>query len=185
VRRLLTPSLTVALLCVTAACGSSAKHATSTTGSTTTTTVGGVVAPTTIAGEETTTPPTTAAGGATVDLNLHAKGTINGTDFDGPVVGSQLLCTAAGTGDYVHVNWAGTIVIKGQGEQIAGDMDLKIPSTVFPSGGTASLELAGDYQHRVGATSGTATAGAKDGTINAEYAAGSDTAALQGTWRCT
>jgi hypothetical protein len=116
---------------------------------------------------------------------MHAKGTINGIDFDGPVAGSELRCTPSGDGNYVQVIWAGTIAIKGKGEQISGDMNLKIPSTVFPSGGQASMVLSGDYQHRIGATSGTATADAKSGTINAEYAAGSDTGALQGTWRCT
>jgi hypothetical protein len=110
---------------------------------------------------------------------------IKGVAFDGPVAGSELMCTASGDGNYVQVNWAGTIKIKSKDEQISGDMDLKIPTTTFPSGGTASLVLAGDYQRRVGATSGTATADAKSGTINAEYAVGPDHASLQGSWRCT
>ena len=64
-------------------------------------------------------------------------------------------------------------------------MNLKTGGTDFPAGGNASIVLEGDYQHRVPATSGTASAGGKSGTINAEYSAGSDHAALQGTWRCS
>jgi hypothetical protein len=173
----------VAVLCLLAACGSSAKKSGVAVGTTTTSTVPAAVAVTDTLETETTTTPTTAA--SKIDLNMHAKGSINGVDFDGPVAGSKLVCTPAGTGDYVHVDWAGTIVIKTKGVQISGDMDLKIGSTVFPSGGTAGLLLADDYQHRVGATSGTATADARSGTISATYAAGADNAALQGTWRCS
>ncbi len=170
-----------ALVCLVA-CGSSAKTGTSTGATTTTTAVKpGVAATTTIEGEPTTTSVTA----RTIDFNMHAKGSINGVDFDGPIAATELRCTPSGAGDYVQVVWAGTIVVKTRGEQISGDMNLKIGSTVFPSGGTASLVLGGDYQHRVGATSGTATAGAKSGTINAEYAAGADHGAVQGTWRCT
>ena len=175
----------VALVCVVTACGSSSSKKIGTTGATTTTTTtvrAGVVAPTTTPEESSTT---TATGANAVNFNMHAKGTINGVDFDGPVAGSELRCTPSGDGNYVQVIWAGTIAIKGKGEQISGDMNLKIGSTVFPTGGQASMVLSGDYQHRIGATSGTATADAKSGTINAEYAAGSDTGALQGTWHCT
>jgi hypothetical protein len=172
-----------ALVCLVAACGSSSKKiGTSTVASTTSTVRAGVVG-TPGAPDEATTTPTTAT--STVDFNMHAKGSINGVDFDGPIAGSELRCTPSGAGDYVQVVWDGTIVIKTKGEQISGDMNLKVGSTVFPNGGTASIVLGGDYQHRVGATSGTATADAKSGTINAEYSAGSDHAALQGTWRCT
>ncbi len=177
--------LSVALVSVVTACRSSSPKKSGTAGATTTTTTtvrASVVAPTTPPEEQTTTPTT---GANAVGFNMHAKGTINGIDFDGPVAGSELRCTPSGDGNYVQVIWAGTIAIKGKGEQISGDMNLKISSTVFPSGGQASMVLGGDYQHRIGATSGTATADATSGTINAEYATGSDTGALQGTWRCT
>jgi hypothetical protein len=172
----------VALVCVLAACGSSSKPTGTSVGSTTTTLHPGLAVTTTLPDESTTTATSSANA---VALNMHAKGTIDGVDFDGPVAGSSLQCSPSGDGNYVAVDWGGTIVIKGQGEQIVGDMNLKIGGTTFPSGGTASITLKGDYQHRVGATSGTATADAKSGTINAEYSAGADHAALQGTWRCT
>jgi hypothetical protein len=173
----------VALLCLMAACGSSSskKIGTASVTTTTTTTIraGGVPPTTTVEGSATT--PST--GTNAVNFNMHANGTINGIDFDGPIAGSELRCTPSGDGNYVQVIWAGTIAVKGQDEQISGDMNLKIGSTVFPSGGQASMVLGGDYQHRIGATSGTADA--KSGTINAKYSAGSDTGALQGTWHCT
>jgi len=159
----------LAALCATG-CGSSSKNTAA--GSSPTTSV-----------EETTTSPTTTTTPSRVDMTFHAKGTINGVAFDGPVIGDTLRCDPSGND--VQVNWGGTISIKGKDEQIAGDMLVKIgASTTFPNDGTAGLLLGGDYQHRVGATAGTATADAKSGTIDAQYAAGSDQASLQGTWGC-
>jgi hypothetical protein len=131
--------------------------------------------------EQTTATATTAA--PTVNINMHAKGTINAVDFDGPIAGGSLECNPVTAG--VEVIWSGSVDVKGRPEQISGDMSLKIGGTSFPNGGNASLVLGGNYQHRVGATTGAATADAKSGTINAQYAEGSDTASLEGTWRCT
>jgi len=163
------------------ACSSSSKNNTAGVASTTTsTTIVAGITPTTAGADETTTSPATSAN--TVDINFHAKGSINGIDFDGPVAGDSLRCTPTGTD--VQVTWGGTINIKGRGEQISGDMLVKIGGSAFPSDGTASLVIAVDYKHRVGAISGTATADAKSGTIHAQYSGGSDTGSLDGTWRC-
>jgi hypothetical protein len=134
----------VALVCLIAACGSSSKQTgTSTVGSTTTTLHPVLAATTTLPNEATTTATSSAN---TSKFNMHAKGSINGVDFDGPIAGSSLQCSPSGDGNYVAVQWGGTIVIKGRGEQISGDMNLKIGGTDFPTGGIASIVLKGDYQ---------------------------------------
>ena len=119
------------------------------------------------------------------DLHLTVAGTIGGAALQGPVVPAALTCTPAGAN--LQINWSGSVQAAGRPMQISGDMNIKTSgTTTFPSGGTASVVLNGDYKNRVPATSGTATVGpdGKAASIDAQLASDPDRATVQGTLNC-
>ena len=145
----------------------------------------------------TPTPGSTGSGGQ----SWFVSGTVRGATFQGPVTVARVLCTpiSVGGSSGVQVTWGGTVHDNagGRSEQISGDMsfpqfgDWTIP-TNDPHTPVASLVVAGDYSNRYGLSSGTGglgsgslTAAAGSGTVDATYSTGSDMLMLKGSWTCS
>ena len=153
-----------------------------------------------------TTPGATSASSATFGSGAAAKGTwfasgtYKGQTLQGPVTVGSVMCTpiSVGGSSGVQVSWGGTVrnAATGTSKQISGDFSFPqlgswtIPTKDFHTP-TASLVVAGDYTNRYGLSSGTGglgsgslTAAATTGTVDATYSNGSDMLSLKGSWTC-